>query len=269
MGITTGPEAEAYDNAKAARVSSTVAVVVNHLYGVQAGYRPLPPRDRPEMITSGARVNAGQHRFLHNGFGTPPPGSDPKRHGDGWDSLPRIPGHGARRPRELMICISSVIHAHTSSSATPLNLSNATSLDLLSSEERSLCSTLRVLPKPYLTIKEMYIRENERRRGLLKRRDARFVIIAISVTTSILTACVRYRNMLKIDVNKSGRIFDFLVESGMLDLAYDPVAKGLRPGKEAHILGLSMDGSLHRPDTHEIFPNMYGAGMVVNEGPGG
>jgi len=58
-------------------------------------------------------------------------------------------------------------------SATPLNLANAASLDLLCNEERSLCSSLRIMPKPYLSIKEMYIRENERRKGLLKRRDAR------------------------------------------------------------------------------------------------
>lgn len=31
--------------------------------------------------------------------------------------------------------------------------------------------------------------------------------------------------MLKIDVNKSGRVFDFLVSSGMLILAYDPTVK--------------------------------------------
>lgn len=91
-------------------------------------------------------------------------------------------------------------------SATPLNLANAASLDLLSNDERVLCSSLRVLPKPYLSIKELYIRENERRKGLLKRRDA--------------------RKMLKIDVNKSGRIFDFLVSSGMLRLSYDPSASG-------------------------------------------
>lgn len=30
--------------------------------------------------------------------------------------------------------------------------------------------------------------------------------------------------MMKIDVNKSGRIFDFLVSSGMLVLSYDPAA---------------------------------------------
>lgn len=60
--------------------------------------------------------------------------------------------------------------------AAPLNLANAASLDLLSPDEQSLCSILRLLPKPYLTIKEMYIRENERRKGLLKRRDARSVL---------------------------------------------------------------------------------------------
>ncbi|KAK8861484.1 hypothetical protein IAR55_002305 [Kwoniella newhampshirensis] len=201
MGITTGAEAEAYDNAKAAR----------------AGYRPLVQRDRPEVLPTGARINAGQHRFLHGGTGTPPPGIDPKSR----EPTPRLPvAHVGRKP------------------PTPLNLANAASLDLLSSEEQSLCSSLRVLPKPYLTIKEMYIRENERRKGLLKRRDA--------------------RKMLKIDVNKSGRIFDFLVSSGMLTLAYDPTVKGMGPGKEGHVLidgisvsmGLGLGGG--KVMTHEI-----------------
>jgi transcriptional adapter 2-alpha len=57
--------------------------------------------------------------------------------------------------------------------AIPLNLANSASLDLLSTDEQMLCSSLRVLPKPYLVIKELYITENERRHGLLKRRDAR------------------------------------------------------------------------------------------------
>lgn len=59
--------------------------------------------------------------------------------------------------------------------AAPLNLANAASLDLLSTDEQSLCSQLRLLPKPYLSIKDLYIRENERRHGGLKRRDARWV----------------------------------------------------------------------------------------------
>ena len=42
--------------------------------------------------------------------------------------------------------------------------------------------------------------------------------------------------MLKIDVNKSGRIFDFLVMSGTLHLSYDPTVKGIGPGKEGHMI---------------------------------
>jgi transcriptional adapter 2-alpha len=72
----------------------------------------------------------------------------------------------------------------------------------------------------------MYIRENERRRGLLKRRDA--------------------RKMLKIDVNKSGRIFDFLVSSGMMVLNYDPLAKP--PPEPTIILGMEAD----RPSLTEV-----------------
>jgi transcriptional adapter 2-alpha len=40
--------------------------------------------------------------------------------------------------------------------------------------------------------------------------------------------------MLKIDVNKSGQIFDFLVVSGILSMAYDVDRKGLGPGKEGY-----------------------------------
>jgi hypothetical protein len=59
-----------------------------------------------------------------------------------------------------------------------------------------------------------------------------------------------YRKMLKIDVNKSGRIFDFLVSSGMLVLQYDPMAKV--PEKEPSIiLGVEVD----RPSLTEVRVN--------------
>ncbi len=74
---------------------------------------------------------------------------------------------------------------------------------------------------------------------------------------------------MKIDVNKSGRIFDFLVTSGMLILAYDPTAtKSLVPGKEGHMMGLAMDGIIHRPETHEIYMNGFGHGRTMNGGLG-
>lgn len=58
------------------------------------------------------------------------------------------------------------------------------------------------------------------------------------------------RKMLKIDVNKSGRIFDFLVTSGMLVLQYDPMAK-MPEIQPSIILGMEID----RPSLSEVRVN--------------
>jgi transcriptional adapter 2-alpha len=42
--------------------------------------------------------------------------------------------------------------------------------------------------------------------------------------------------MLKIDVNKSGKIFDFLVSSGMLSISHDPSVKVFGGGKEGQMI---------------------------------
>ncbi|KAI0798513.1 hypothetical protein BC629DRAFT_1592096 [Irpex lacteus] len=78
----------------------------------------------------------------------------------------------------------------------PLNLANSPSLHLLTPEEQTLCSQLRILPKPYLVIKETLIREYARRGGKLRRRET--------------------RDLVKIDVNKTSRIWDFLVQAGFM-----------------------------------------------------
>lgn len=80
--------------------------------------------------------------------------------------------------------------------AQPLNLANSPSLHLLTPEEQTLCSQLRILPKPYLVIKETLIREYARRGGKLRRRET--------------------RDLVKIDVNKTSRIWDFLVQAGFM-----------------------------------------------------
>jgi transcriptional adapter 2-alpha len=66
---------------------------------------------------------------------------------------------------------------------------------LLSAEEQDLCSTLRILPKPYLVIKETILNEYTRR-GSLRRRQA--------------------RELIKIDVNKTSRIYDFFLSMGWI-----------------------------------------------------
>jgi transcriptional adapter 2-alpha len=88
--------------------------------------------------------------------------------------------------------------------AAPLNLANSPMLHLLRPDEQALCSSLRILPKPYLVIKETLVREYARRGGKLRRREA--------------------RDLVKIDVNKTSRVWDFLVQTGFLKIATDLTA---------------------------------------------
>lgn len=89
----------------------------------------------------------------------------------------------------------------TLAAAPPLNLANSPSLHLLTPAEQTLCSQLRILPKPYLVVKETLVREYARRGGKLRRREA--------------------RDLVKIDVNKTSRIWDFLVQAGFLKITTD------------------------------------------------
>jgi transcriptional adapter 2-alpha len=115
--------------------------------------------------------------------------------------------------------------------ANPLNISNAVDVHLLSPAEQALCSQLRILPKSYLVIKETLFRELLRTGGTLRKRQA--------------------RELIKIDVNKTARIFEFFQQQGWLrwpgvavnqtDKAVkDKVANGL--GKENG--GMSGAGSV-------------------------
>lgn len=109
-----------------------------------------------------------------------------------------------RRPRKLFI--HDVPEAPLNSNnfdmpAAPLNLANSPSLHLLTPPEQTLCSQLRILPKPYLVIKETLVREYARRGGKLRRREA--------------------RDLVKIDVNKTARVWDFLVQAGYLKITND------------------------------------------------
>ncbi|KAK0527391.1 Transcriptional adapter ada2 [Tilletia horrida] len=81
----------------------------------------------------------------------------------------------------------------------PLDLSDAPSLNLLSEPEKQLCSVLRIKPEPYLVIKKTILVEHIRRKGNLSRREC--------------------RQLLQIDVNKVGKIWDLLHEQGYLEAA--------------------------------------------------
>lgn len=77
----------------------------------------------------------------------------------------------------------------------PLNLDGVEGVDMLSASEKDLCSRLRMYPRPYLIIKETLLSEYART-GILKRRRA--------------------RELIKIDVNKTGKLYDFFVENGWI-----------------------------------------------------
>ncbi|KAI0663373.1 hypothetical protein C8Q70DRAFT_1111417 [Cubamyces menziesii] len=102
----------------------------------------------------------------------------------------------------------------------PLNLANSPALHLLTPEEQTLCSQLRILPKPYLVIKETLVREYARRGGKLRRREA--------------------RDLVKLDVNKTSRVWDFLVQAGFLRVGNTDVSN-----VNAQAGGSGGDG--HRP----------------------
>ncbi|ODV83649.1 hypothetical protein CANARDRAFT_24883 [[Candida] arabinofermentans NRRL YB-2248] len=77
-------------------------------------------------------------------------------------------------------------------SSQPLDITQSLDYDLLSQEEKHLCSTLRILPKPYLAIKETMFRELLRSGGILKRKSL--------------------KDLIKIDPLKLTKIYDFFIQ---------------------------------------------------------
>ncbi|KAI3648619.1 hypothetical protein MP228_006473 [Amoeboaphelidium protococcarum] len=84
------------------------------------------------------------------------------------------------------------------SSSSPFSVTKLDGYELLTLSEQELCEQLRISPKDYMVIKHNILRECERRGGL-KLADA--------------------QDILRIDVNKIGRVFDFFKCKGWL---YEP-----------------------------------------------
>ncbi|KAK3687675.1 hypothetical protein B0T22DRAFT_457793 [Podospora appendiculata] len=76
----------------------------------------------------------------------------------------------------------------------PLSEDNAPDLHLLTPEEAKLCEVLRIQPKPYLMIKEQILKEAVKGNGSMKKKQA--------------------KEICRLDSQKGGRIFDFMVNAG-------------------------------------------------------
>lgn len=81
-------------------------------------------------------------------------------------------------------------------SASPLDIASADGVELLSPGERALCAALRLWPRAYLGAKDALLREAARTGGALRRAQARAA--------------------LKIDVNKTSRLYDYFVAAGWI-----------------------------------------------------
>ena len=123
--------------------------------------------------------------------------------------------------------------------ATPLDLTAAEDAQLLSAKEFELCSTLRILPKAYLTMKEMMIQENNQ-----QVRWADLSVPSVPVMMAhVSRTCGRglgggqgylkraqARRMIRMDVNKTGKVYDYFVAVGWV-----------RPGPVNPVDGASAD----------------------------
>ncbi|EJD02636.1 uncharacterized protein FOMMEDRAFT_28357 [Fomitiporia mediterranea MF3/22] len=114
-------------------------------------------------------------------------GPDPRRQG----SVASFQESEGAREVEAPIRSSAPGSGATSSfirkQPAPISLANSPSVHLLTAAEQALCSQLRILPKPYLAMKEILVP----------------------------------RDLLKIDVNKTSRVWDFLFQSGFLKPSLD------------------------------------------------
>jgi transcriptional adapter 2-alpha len=106
----------------------------------------------------------------------------------------------------------------------PLELEGMPGVELLSPKEKQVCSTLRLLPKQYMLIKDTLLAEHAKT-GYLKKQMA--------------------RQLVKIDVNKTSKIFEFFEQSGWIN----------RPQNQNAQQNLVQQPTTQFPQTSQIISN--------------
>ncbi|KAI8069770.1 uncharacterized protein B0P05DRAFT_550803 [Gilbertella persicaria] len=172
-GLTTIKQGEQYEREKQNRLAQlkTLAQLSNDRLGSASTVQRNMYRSQMAALTTSNGANYYRDRLLQPTPSTPP------------TTITSAAASGGRKP------------------ANPLNIQDADGVHLLTEEEQVLCSTLRIMPRPYLVIKDTILKEYAKH-GFMKRRQA--------------------RSLIKIDVNKTSRIYDFFVESGWIKAFRDP-----------------------------------------------
>lgn len=109
--------------------------------------------------------------------------------------------HSNGLPNGLTLPQSSKILITPLPNVTPLDFDSqpVEDLHLLSNDEKEVCRVLRIFPKPYIVLKETIVKEAIKIGGSMKKKAA--------------------KEILKIEGQKAGRLFDFWVQSGWIGKA--------------------------------------------------
>ena len=188
---------EKYESEKASRLAraQTLGSFDRNFGSSRLSNKPVPVVETPSSVT--ALTASGL--ALRPPEGLTDPGTSTTQTGDESKSLSNgtANANGATTiaPPKPKITIPPI------SNITPLKFEDqeVPDLHLLTLEERELCSTLRIMPKPYMVMKEGVIREAIKQGGALKKKTVREVC--------------------RIDSNKGGRLFDFWTTVGLLQKA--------------------------------------------------
>lgn len=101
----------------------------------------------------------------------------------------------SQSPVKHRLCFGNAMGKRYRKASLPLDIVDLPGFHLLSESEKTLCSNIRLIPRNYLEIKKILISENNKL-GFLRLLDARKIV--------------------KIDVNKTRKIYDYLLAEGFI-----------------------------------------------------
>ncbi|CBX90820.1 hypothetical protein IAQ61_002299 [Plenodomus lingam] len=133
--------------------------------------KPTPPFEQPHAATALLAHDLPLHVKQSSGLSTPPPDANATK-------------------------VKFVPKALPNTVPLKFGKESKADLQLLTPEEIDICSTLRIMPKPFLALKEILLRAAINNGGVLKKKTA--------------------RELLRIDGAKAGQLFEYMVHSGWI-----------------------------------------------------
>jgi transcriptional adapter 2-alpha len=187
MQITDLKAGEKYEQEKQQRQSRGPPVGQFDRLATNRMSKPTPPVETPSAASALTAPELPLRLQQPNGLSTPPPDRGPANGVNGTTNGNATP-HQPKSKFPIKPLPNTV--------ALKFGKESAPDLQLLTPEEKEVCSALRIMPKPYLAIKENMIREALKNGGAIKKKLA--------------------KEICRIDPIKGGLLFDFFVHSGWI-----------------------------------------------------